>query len=201
MGFISDFFSSVFSKVLSLSMPQIDILLLLIKVILDKISVKDNDEEPLEVGDKILQAEEKGIYPENYDSFEEYNEAIKNFEIDPQKSLEFTNQEKLEKFASVKLAEIEDKIGIPLVDFMITVATKLSPDFKIDTKMEKYYDTFKNDFTDLNKYFKGDLSDKEFDRINSKLVEIEKALDPNKKEIDIYHVLSEARSEVQANSL
>lgn len=197
MGLLSDFFSSVFSKVLSLSIPQIDILLLLIKIVLDKMQVKDTDEDKLEVGDRVLQAEEKGIYPENYESFDEYYEAIKNFEIDPEKSLEFTDKEKLDKFAAVKLAQIEEKLGRTFTDFLTTVAMNLSPDFKIESKIDKYCDYFTNDLEDISKYFKGELSDKEFDIINSKLVEIEKLVDPTKNETDIYNCLSEERAKVQ----
>lgn len=47
-----------------------------------------------ELGDKALQAEEDGITPENFESFEEYVEAIDKFELDPEKSKSYTPEEK-----------------------------------------------------------------------------------------------------------
>ena len=39
-----------------------------------------------ERGDKVLQAKEEGIVPENFESFEEYKKKIDEFKIDKEKS-------------------------------------------------------------------------------------------------------------------
>ena len=48
------------------------------------------------MGDRALQAKEAGINPEDYDGrFEEYKDKIENFEIDPEKSKNYTPEQKL----------------------------------------------------------------------------------------------------------
>lgn len=55
------------------------------------------DENAKELGDKAIQAEEEGITPENYDSYEEYMDAVRKFELDPEKSEQIEDEDKLKK--------------------------------------------------------------------------------------------------------
>lgn len=55
------------------------------------------ENEVEELGDKVLQAEEEGIRPENYDTYYDYVKAIENFELDPEKSKTLDRKEKLIK--------------------------------------------------------------------------------------------------------
>ena len=63
---------------------------------------EDFDEE--EFGDKALQAEEEGSTPDRFESYDEYFEAIKNFELDPEKSEKYTEKEKLDKAVEVRIS-------------------------------------------------------------------------------------------------
>lgn len=50
-----------------------------------------------ELGDKALQAEEAGITPDQFETYEAYVKAIEGFQLDPEKSRETTLNEKVEK--------------------------------------------------------------------------------------------------------
>lgn len=67
------------------------------------------EEKVEEVGDKAIQAEDEGIKPENYNSFEEYKRALDNFEIDPEKSKKISEEDKLRKGLEVMSIGIKDK--------------------------------------------------------------------------------------------
>ena len=55
-----------------------------------------------ELGDCAIQAAEEGITPDNFDTYQEYVQAIQDFEIDPEKSAKISPEEKLAKTAEVE---------------------------------------------------------------------------------------------------
>lgn len=84
--------------------------------------------KPEELGDKAIQAEEQGIKPENFKTYEEYVKAVENFEIDPEKSKLTTEKEKAVKASELSAGLLLEKMpdvniaGIPLL------AEKLPPE-------------------------------------------------------------------------
>lgn len=57
----------------------------------------NQDLSPEELGDKALQAEEDGISPEQFSTYEEYVKKVESFETDPNKSLTISTEDKLKK--------------------------------------------------------------------------------------------------------
>ena len=55
-----------------------------------------------ELGDCAIQAEEEGITPDKFDTYQEYVQAIQDFDIDPEKSAEISPEEKLAKALEVE---------------------------------------------------------------------------------------------------
>ena len=47
-----------------------------------------------DLGDQALQAEEAGITPDAFDAYEDYVKAVESFQLDPEKSKQFTPAEK-----------------------------------------------------------------------------------------------------------
>lgn len=56
---------------------------LAIEVLSVVLGLLDKDEKLEDMGDKAIQAKEAGINPEDFATYKEYAEAIKNFEVDP----------------------------------------------------------------------------------------------------------------------
>ncbi len=68
-------------------------------------------EKPEDLGDKALQAEEEGIVPENYDTYQQYVDAVEEFEIDPEKSAHYTEEAKLTKATELSCGVLSEKTG------------------------------------------------------------------------------------------
>ena len=79
------------------------------------------DEEVTDLGDKALQAEEEGIAPENYSTYEEYLKAIEDFDVDPEKSKEIDEGKKLEKGVEVITATLVERYGEVMGDLLLVI--------------------------------------------------------------------------------
>ena len=134
--------------------------------------------EPEELGDKAIQAEEQGIKPENFKTYEEYVKAVENFEIDPEKSALTTEKEKHVKASELAAGLLMEKMpdvniaGIPLL------AVKLPPE-----KIAAIISTLKDGIGATYNNIIGVVTNKEKD--TSKIADglnglalIEKKLDP-----------------------
>ena len=55
--------------------------------------IKDKDQIE-DLGDRALQAEEKGITPDKYSTFDEFKQALDNFELNPDKTKATSLEEK-----------------------------------------------------------------------------------------------------------
>jgi hypothetical protein len=196
MGFWGDAFKAVLTIVIAITMPE---LLVLLPLIMDAINAMGIDEKgtPEEIGDKMLQAEDDGIIPENYKTYEEYNKAIEGFELDPEKSARSTEREKLDRYAATHLTALNNRYGEGALEYVIDVAGKQSKDFNSEGRVKTYLDSFGEKISDLNSYFNGTQSDDEMKNTEKKLVEIEKSQNPEKSDLDIKKELSKERTNVQ----
>lgn len=144
--------------------------------------VKTDDVEDL--GDKALQAEDEGIKPENYDTYEEYAKTIDAFEINPEKSKQYSPEEKIAKGMDIGSEIIVEKMPEVHFEDLYKVLEKI-PDFFDSAETVKAFvgllhngDVGKTAFTNIVDYVLGKLDPSKFnDTINS-IVEIEKTVNP-----------------------
>lgn len=194
MGWLSD----ALSIVTALVMPELLIVVKLVTVVLEKLGLIDAKDNPEEMGDKMLQAEEQGITPENFDNYDDYYKAIREFELDPEKSASYTEREKLDKYSATGLAQIQDVLGDGAISFFTEVVTKLSPEFRDNSeKVQSYLDSFKGNIDKLNSYFDGSLSNHAGSEVEKQIVSIEKQFAPAKSNNEILTDLENERKEVQ----
>lgn len=134
--------------------------------------------EPEELGDKALQAEEEGIKPEKFDTYEEYVKAVEEFEIDPEKSKKYTTEEKLLKASELTSGLLIEKMpGINITSFP-DVLLQYSPE-----KIAAIINTLKDGKGETFNNILGVISNKEKDpdKISDGiggLVSVEKILNP-----------------------
>ena len=66
-------------------------------------------DDPEKLGAKRILAEEEGIEPENYDTYDEYLKAVDEFEIDEERAAEIPTEDKLVKAAPHAVEAIDYK--------------------------------------------------------------------------------------------
>ena len=202
MGFFSaigEFFSSVFSTVVSLSFSEVFVITTILQVILKALGIDFKEDNPEMLGDKMLQAEAEGIVPENFDTYEEYLNEISNFELDPEKSESYTQEEKLQKFAALGISLAAEKIGENVIPLILEVLPKFSEDFRTKARIEAYIKEFDGAFDKLADYFKdsSSLTFSEIKDIEKRLVDLEKKLNPDADADSILSKLDEQRHRVE----
>lgn len=77
-----------------------------------------------ELGDKAIQAEEAGIKPEKFDTYEKYVKEINNFKLDPAKSQKISIANKLRKGSEVATALAMEKLPNTPIAELISLAAK-----------------------------------------------------------------------------
>ena len=190
--------ASMASGVLSLARvlplpPQIEAFFLAVKlidVVCKALGIIETDESTEEMGDRALQAEEAGIRPEDYPTYKEYVAAIRNFELDPEKTEKYKPEEKMAAGLSVEYWGLEERFGTGAGD-LLTHMVKDSyqgGSFFNEERVTRFLDKVESP-ADVAKYFSNTLSPSDNARVEGKLVDAEKSLNPNKDIGDVYRDL------------
>lgn len=160
------------------------------------LAVKNPDENVDDLGDRVIQAEEAGIHPEDYEKHDDYMKAISEFEVDPERSKEISLEEKREKGVNCLLAGIAEKSGlntgvVPLVISGMNNNTEFFREFKQGVVKEVI--TNPKFLEDLGRYICDEKVDIDtYTRTVDTLAKIIKETNPN---------VSEGAAEDQARNL
>jgi hypothetical protein len=109
---------------------------------------KGTPKEVEDLGNKALQCDKK---LDDFEEFDEYFDYVKNFEVDPERSKDFTPEEKKIAGTELTVLAIEEKNGIKVGEFFKTVANN-KEHFSAD-KIESYIKTFSEAGVDLAKVY------------------------------------------------
>lgn len=191
-----DIFSAVLTVVVAFTNLELLVLVPMITSALKALGI-DESKEATEMGDRMLQAEEQGITPDNFETYDEYIKAIDNFELNPEKSQQFSEKEKLEKYSATHLTELTKNYGDGALTFLTEIALKQDKSFNMSGKIKEYMDTFGKNIDNVNGYFKGELSLKDMEKVETQIIDLEKKLTPEKSEMDILNELSNGRDNVK----
>lgn len=144
------------------------------------LGIVEPEENATDLGDKALQAEEAGIKPENYDSYEEYLKAVEKFETNPERSAEIEEEKKLQKGAEVITATLIERYGDAVTALFSMIAK--NPDY-FEQRMPFFTEMQKSDsktFADITRYMSGKETDiNKADSTLEKMFEVEKKVEPN----------------------
>ena len=148
-----------------------------------------------EVGDRALQAEEKGMTPEKYGSYEAWVKAIEedDWGYDPEKNKDMDPEKKIMKGVEVSTAVTVEKFpGIPIETFF-SIAGK-NPEFFTTERMGeigKLAASDKDAFGNLVKYVIGKATDHPtVNAATDALVDIEKAVNPGMSDDVAYDIVA-----------
>lgn len=139
--------------------------------LLSKLFSTENDDEIKEMGDRVIQGEEQGIKMEDYESFEEYQAALRGIKLNSERSNSLKPEEKEIAGVAFYLKELESRydFGIDAIAKLVEKNEKLIENDKLGVLIEKLKE---NDFseTDILNYYEGKME-------NETIEKIEKILD------------------------
>ena len=154
------------------------------------------DEEVEDIGDKALQAEQdevNPIKPEDFDSYEQYLEKLKEYELDPEKSGKITQEQKLQKGVEVMMGLTIEKLG----EAMATLYPLILRDpvfYGTPGRLEGIAKAVQNDketFDDIVGYISGKSHDSvRNDKAFDALFDVEKAITPDAPDREIMATVS-----------
>lgn len=150
------------------------------------------DRDIEEFGDRALQAEEKGITPDKYSSFEEWVKDIEkdDWGYDPERNKDMPPEKKILKGVEVASAVVLEKFpNLPIQDFL-NVAGK-NPDFFTVERMDEIGKLANSDsdaFENVVNYVTGAAKDHTtVDVASDILMDIEKIIEPGLNDNDAYN--------------
>ncbi|MDE7312364.1 MAG: hypothetical protein K2N87_12215 [Eubacterium sp.] len=136
-----------------------------------------------EIGDRAMQAEEQGIRPEDFDTYEAWVREIEeeDWGYDPEKNRNMEPEKKILKGVEVSSAVVMEKFqDLPMEDFFVIAGT--NPDFFSVDRMEeigKLADTNPDMFGNVVKYVTGEAKDHAVvNDVTDLFMDIEKSIEP-----------------------
>lgn len=149
------------------------------------------DRKVEDLGDRAMQAEEQGMKPEDYASYEAWVKAIEedDWGYDPEKNKDISVEEKVLKGVEVSSAATMEKFPEVEVSNFLGLAAK-EPEFFTVERMEEIGKIAVEDidtFTDIVNYVTGD--EKNHDIVGNTvdvLMDIEKSITPEISDIEAY---------------
>lgn len=148
-------------------------------------------------GDKVMQAAEKGITPDQFDDYDQYVEKIRSFELNPEISTKTSTEAKLAVAVGVGLSGLEKKLEMPegsSGDLLRLVI--LSPDYFNSDRLQSLLDK-KVDFEKVTDYFSGKLDLADSRQVRSELFSAEKSLDGTADEAKHTQALSNLKEQAR----
>ena len=135
-----------------------------------------------DIGDRALQAEEKGMTPDKYPTYEAWMKAIEedDWGYDPEKNKDLDPEKKILKGIEVTAAVTMEKFpDLPIQDFFTIAANK--PEFFTEERMNEIGNLAKNDpdsFGKIVNYVTGSIDRSSLKDASTALIDIEKIITP-----------------------
>ncbi len=154
-------------------------------------------EDIQDMGDRAMQAAEKGTRPENFDKFDDYLESIRNMELDPEKSQKSTAEQKIAAGLAIGAKGLEEKFNAPEGSMgNLWVLAAAAPAFFNEHRLESIIKST-TDIATVMRYFDGKLDLSEARSMGKTLVDAERTLSPGKIEEAIRTELRDAQEAVR----
>lgn len=176
--------SVVVAPILALPLQEIALVAGAILAIGKALGIIKPEEKPEELGDKALQAADKNIKPENFESYSDYVKEVEKFKCDPEKSKKYTTEEKLRKATELSTGIAIENLGKDVTRTIVDAASG-NPEYWTPGKMTTVTEQLKtgkmkeDDIKDIAEYIHGTTNDEAgMDRAIGTLKGIEKMAAP-----------------------
>lgn len=164
-----------------------------VSVVAKTLDILEQHDSVSEIGEKALQAVKEEIYPESFDNYHDYLEYIRNFELNPEFSTEYTAEEKALTGIAIVAQALEEKLGLPK-DSMGVICGMVALNSAYFTAERLL--TYVNAGLDLGKvaaYFSKMLNPVESFKTESELIELDKS---NRSEHEVVKELEQVKTEL-----
>lgn len=151
-----------------------------------------DDPEPEEWGDRAMQAEEQQIFPDRFDDFPSYLDALRNFPLDPDKTKESSPELKQFKGLEVAGRALEDKFNASegsMANVFYLAAS--NPAYFTSERLQSLLNSGA-DIATVADYFNGKLGGAESLDIENELVDLDQKTNPGSNEQTSRSALYEA---------
>ena len=179
--------------------PQLEKLGKAFEAFFKELGLIEKDEKVEEIGDRALQAEEDELHPikiEDFENHEKYLEAVKEYEVNPEKSALIPYDDKMHKAIEIFLGMAIAQYGQTMSEFSKIVLN--NPDFYSKAgRLAEFGSLAKTDnetFSEIVNYIENkNMSTEKNDTAFDKLVELEKKISPESSEEEIWTTVSEMK--------
>ncbi len=161
----------------------------------------NKDETAENLGDRALQAAEKGITPDKYDDFDDYLDKLRSFNINPEQSEKIPPEQKIMAGLALAGKGLDEKLNAPegtTGNLWALVGGK--PEYFTADKITSLLKSGQ-DIMSVVDYFEGKLGAGEALEVEDKLMALDKSITPEKtnKAIldDLYAAASAVRGQVE----
>lgn len=164
--------------------------------ILKDLGIIETNEKPEEIGDKCKQAEEAGIDRTKFDKFEEYEKAIREFKLDPEKSKNISIEEKLQYAMGFYSMMFEEKYKIAFEDIVKFSKYLIKFNDLLRPYAKEIFDTFREkdlSLSNIDNFFNKNLKMSEDIKVENALVEAIQKKQPEKNRDEILDEFQEMR--------
>jgi len=169
-------------KVLPVSINELAIVLHAVAKIVESVAeaLGLGQQNVEDLGDRAIQVHDKGYRTEDFESYEEYVQFIKDFELDPEKSAQIRPEVKAAYGIKVLSEQVEAKYGFKLGDFLPVIASNV--DYFTADRVLAIRDAFAKAnmaVGDLGAYMEYKLNGTEMGKVEDALVKAESTLKEN----------------------
>ncbi|OYQ78705.1 hypothetical protein B9T19_07610 [Ignatzschineria sp. F8392] len=171
----------------------------IINIVSALVGIFKPNENTEEMGDRAIQAGRAGIQMENYEKYEEYLQAIRDFDLDPDISISIPEEEKQLAGIGVACRGIEDKFDLPEgTGGALAVLSGLNPKYFNSDRIVNYLKSGEaKSFID---YFDKDkLQPAAAEKTVEKMITIEKEFGNTKSEDSIFDEIETVKDNLYRN--
>lgn len=160
------------------------------------LSVLRPNENVEEIGDRALQAAEQDIRPEKFETYDEYMDRLRNFELDPEKSQRHSPETKIMVGLGVTALGLEHRLNLPQgTGGAVWLLMACNPAYFTSERLLSLLQG--NDPARMLDFFQGKLGPAADSKTCDELIEKERGLRPQQSTQAIYGELMQARQNVQ----
>ena len=162
--------------------PQVwEVIGKVISVVSQVLSIFRTDESVEDMGDRAMQAAEKeGLTPDSFDQWEDYADALRNFELDPVKSESYSTLDKTISGIAVALDGLERKFDVPAGTMGgLAMLVAQNPDYFTSERLLGILATTK-DIGAIIDFFNGKLDASDGASVSEVLTKVDQGLNPGK---------------------
>ncbi len=158
------------------------------QVVLAVIDILKPNEKVEEIGDRAMQAADEGITPDQFNRYDKYMDAIRNFELDPKKSETYAPEDPILAGLSVCSHVLDEKLKLADgTSSQLWLLAAANPTYFDAQRLEKLISS--ENPVDFINYFTGKLGPAAELKVEDRLLRIEKELSPDKTDDAIFQDL------------